>query len=202
MSDSIDPGERSDLELIEALKSGSMSGFEALYNRYVKQIYWFAYRMLNNKERAEDVTQEVFIRLYRKAGHYKPVGKFSSWLYRLARNTVLNYIRDHQSAHSEISLSENPDNAEVSRSIENVLKDNSQDPSRVAATHEQQELVEIGLSQLKSEERQMIVLCVINGLPRKQVAEILGISENNVKIQLHRARLRLAKIIGIKEELL
>lgn len=194
------PG-RSDDELIEEVKQGSRESFEALYNKYVQPIYRFIYHMLNHRERAQDLTQEVFIRLYHNASQFSPTGKFSSWLYRMAKNMTLNYIRDNAKTLKGKSLEAVSEETGQANSIQKILKDEKSDPGQTAVTHEEQELVRSGLSKLKPHDREIIILFVVNELSHQEIGHILGCSATSTKVRLHRARQRLADIIGIKKEI-
>src|SRR3989338_6494187 len=86
----------SDLALLEGLKAGKRECYEALFNRHLQPIYWFIYYMVHQKEVAEDLTQDVFIKLYHNAHLYRHTGSFSAWLHQMAKNVTLDYLRREQ----------------------------------------------------------------------------------------------------------
>ena len=100
-----DLSDQSDFELLEGLKKGKRECYEILYHRYVETIHWFIYYIVRQKEAAEDLTQEVFIKLYHNAHLYRPTGSFSAWLHQIAKNMTLNYIR-HEKWIQPITRSE------------------------------------------------------------------------------------------------
>src|SRR3989442_13086970 len=95
---------RSDVQLMLDVKSGDERSFALLLQRYRSPLVNFLYRMVRNREQAEDLAQEVFIRVYRAREEYVPSAKFTTWLFRIATNLALNSIRDTKHQRMEISL--------------------------------------------------------------------------------------------------
>ena len=75
--------------LMLKLKNGDRAAFDELYRRFNKKVYNYVFRMAGNKETAEDITQEVFVKMYVSAKHYEPTGKFTTWLFTIATNTII-----------------------------------------------------------------------------------------------------------------
>src|SRR5258708_19630246 len=95
---------RSDVQLMLDVKAGDEQSFTLLVNRYRRPLVNFLYRMVRNREQAEDLAQEVFIRVYRAREDYGPSAKFTTWLFRIATNLALNSVRDNRYQRMEISL--------------------------------------------------------------------------------------------------
>src|ERR1700751_6180071 len=95
---------RSDVQLMLDVKAGRERSFELLLHRYRTPLVNFLYRMVKNREQAEDLAQEVFIRVYRARDEYVPTAKFTTWLFRIATNLALNSVRDTRHQRMEISL--------------------------------------------------------------------------------------------------
>ncbi len=95
---------RSDVQLMLDVKSGDEQSFELLLHRYRSPLVNFLYRMVRNREQAEDLAQEVFLRVYRAREDYVPSAKFTTWLFRIATNLALNNVRDTRHQRMEISL--------------------------------------------------------------------------------------------------
>src|SRR6201990_1446681 len=95
---------RTDVQLMLDVKAGDEQSFELLLQRYRTPLVNFLYRMVRNREQAEDLAQEVFIRVYRAREEYVPSAKFTTWLFRIATNLALNSVRDTRHQRSEISL--------------------------------------------------------------------------------------------------
>src|SRR5216683_6070761 len=95
---------RSDVQLMLDVKAGDEQSFALLLHRYRSPLVNFLYRMVRNREQAEDLAQEVFLRVYRAREDYEPSAKFTTWLFRIATNLALNSLRDHRYQKLEISL--------------------------------------------------------------------------------------------------
>src|ERR1700704_2518530 len=95
---------RSDVQLMLDVKAGDEQSFALLLQRYRSPLVNFLYRMVRNREQAEDLAQEVFIRVYRARAEYVPSAKFTTWLFRIATNLALNAIRDTRHQRMEVSL--------------------------------------------------------------------------------------------------
>src|SRR6201990_3723601 len=95
---------RTDVQLMLDVKAGDESSFALLLHRYRSPLVNFLYRMVRNREQAEDLAQEVFIRVYRAREDYVPSAKFTTWLFRIATNLALNSVRDTRHQRMELSL--------------------------------------------------------------------------------------------------
>src|SRR5579883_451062 len=100
---------RSDVQLMLDVKSGDDSSFELLLRRYRTPVVNFLYRMLRDSAAAEDLAQEVFLRVYRARGEYLPTAKFTTWMFRIATNLALNALRDGRYRNQEISIDHSVD---------------------------------------------------------------------------------------------
>src|SRR5215468_7565032 len=95
---------RSDVQLMLDVKAGDEASFELLLHRYRTPMVNFLYRMVRNREQAEDLAQEVFLRVYRARQDYVPSAKFTTWLFRIATNLALNSVRDNRYHKLEVSI--------------------------------------------------------------------------------------------------
>src|SRR3981081_4904444 len=95
---------RSDVQLMLDVKAGDQQSFELLLQRFRSPLVNFLYRMVRNREQAEDLAQEVFLRVYRARADYVPSAKFTTWLFRIATNLALNSLRDTRHQRMEVSL--------------------------------------------------------------------------------------------------
>ena len=193
---SIEP--KTDEALIDSLKKdGSMDSFKILYGKYKTKIYHYLYRLLGDRAEAEDCTHEVFIQLYQKAGQYKAGAQFSSWLYTMARNKAFDLLRKRK-VRKSVSFDRTADN-EDEPSLAGLLSDCGLDPAKAAESKEVSALVQEGIAKLDAMEKQLILLCDLQELSHKEVAEILGYSPETIAVKLYRARGRLAKILKIED---
>src|ERR1700746_4153705 len=143
---------RSDVQLMLDVKSGDDSSFELLLRKCRTPVVNFLYRMVRDTGAAEDLAQEVFLRVYRARGQYQPTAKFTTWLFRIATNLALNSLRDHR--HQKLEMS-------IDAPLTADAEDGDERPFEVADKHltGEQELVE--------EERKKMIRRAIEKFPEK-----------------------------------
>jgi RNA polymerase sigma-70 factor (ECF subfamily) len=171
--------ERNDKELVKECLDGNGSAFEEIVNRYQKVIFNVAYRMVNDYDTAEDITQSVFVKGFERMNSYNPKYKLFSWLYRIAINESLNHISQSrqmgQLSEDMVSKGKTPEEAyrdvELSEKIGNALM------------------------QLDPNYRAVIVLKHFRSCSYREMSDILHISEKTVKSRLFTARQSLRKVL-------
>jgi RNA polymerase sigma-70 factor (ECF subfamily) len=192
---------RTDVQLMLDVKSGDEASFELLLHRYRTPLVNFLYRMVRNREQAEDLAQEVFLRVYRARGEYTPTAKFTTWLFRIATNLALNSLRDNRYQKLEDSI-----DAPARMDSE----DGDERPLDVAEKHPniEQHLVEVARSQmirhaidkLPEKQRAAVLLHKYEELDYAEIAKILSCSESALKSLLFRAyealRVELAPLVA------
>ncbi len=174
-----------DAAIMLELRAGNMAGFDFLIQKYRKPIIHFMYRMVHNQAVAEELAQEVFLRVYRSRETYRAEARFSTWLYRIATNLGVNYVRDtrHERTASTVYLDETdkdtgttPDVADATPSIESdLLRD-----ERLMAIRQH-------VLALPERQRMAVLMHKYEGLDYKQIGEILKLSESATKSLLFRA---------------
>ncbi len=174
-----------DSEIMLELKAGNMAGFDFLLQKYRKPIINFMYRMTRNQAVAEELAQEVFLRVYRSRETYRAEARFSTWLYRIATNLGVNQARDtrHERAASTIYLDEpdsetgtSPDVADTTLGAEaRLLRD-----ERMAAIRDH-------VMALPERQRMGVLMHKYEGMDYKQIGEVLKLSESATKSLLFRA---------------
>ena len=172
-----------DEELVRLVLAGEVEVFAHLYHRYYARVYRLAYGMLGQHEAAEDLTQEVFIRVYRKMELFGGQAKFSTWLYRLASNHALNYCESKQKIARRETSEEN--HLPVPSRTDQMEKKVYQ--------KEVQEQIHKALFTLKPKYRLLIILKDIEGLSYEEIAEQVNCSTGTLAAQLKRARNLLGK---------
>jgi len=186
-----------DEQLMEKVAAGSDPAFEELLFRYENPVLTFCYAFMRNRETAEDIGQETFLRVYRNAARYQPVAKFTTWLYKIAANLCINELKKGQLRHSR-SLDEpagsNPDGTRV---IENIADQKHGLPSSEAEKHEAQALVEQAISHLPDDQRTTLVMVEYHHMPYQDIAEILGVTVSAIKMRVKRARENLRESLKI-----
>ncbi len=192
---------RTDVQLMLDVKSGDEASFELLLHRYRTPLVNFLYRMVRNREQAEDLAQEVFLRVYRARGEYVPSAKFTTWLFRIATNLALNSVRDtrYQKLEDSIDAPARMDS-----------EDGDDRPLDVAEPHPniEQHLVEDArvkmirhaIDKLPEKQRAAVLLHKYEELDYAEIAKILSCSESALKSLLFRAyealRVELAPLVA------
>lgn len=167
--------------------------FDSLYQTYARRVYRQCYRMLGNREDAEDLTQEVFLQLFRKAGTFRGESSFSTWLHRLTINTVLMQMRRHRRWRGAITSLDAPVSAEEGAS--DVTAALNSLPASVPNPLDTLSL-DLAITKLASGYKEVFLLHDLEGYRHDEIARLLGISEGTSKSQLHKARLRLREMVA------
>lgn len=164
-----------DFELYTKVQNGDKSALEQIYDRYEKLLFSFAYRMTQSQDSAEDVVQEVFIKLWRKKGVYsEEKGKFSSWLLTITRNTCLDFIR--KTKKDEVELEDRDSMVNDEMSIEDQI-----------TWKEERHKLKTAMNHLAEEQRKVVDLFYFKGLSQQKIAE-----ECNIPLGTVKGRIRLA----------
>lgn len=173
-----------DLELCRLASEGNLPAFEMIYQRYHRRTYSLCLRMTSSQTEAEDLTQEVFIQLFRKIGSFRGDSAFSTWLHRLTVNQVLMHFR-RRSVKNERTT----DDGEIpERSVPG-----SANPGRMQVVD--RIALKNAISELPNGYKNVFVLHDVEGFEHEEVARQLGISVGTSKSQLHKARLKLRGLI-------
>jgi RNA polymerase sigma-70 factor (ECF subfamily) len=180
-------GTKNDTSLAQAAGWGDMTAFEELYNRHHRRVYSLCLRMLQNPVEAEDLTQEVFIQLYRKIGSFRGDSAFTTWLHRMTVNQVLMHFRK-RSVKFEKTTEEGETPVQMVSGTENPNKMRIVD--KIA--------LDSAIEQLPPGYRSVFVLHDIEGYEHEEIAKLLGCSVGTSKSQLHKARLKLRRLLKKK----
>ncbi len=176
-----------DFALAQMATSGDMGAFEEIYRRHHRRVYSICLRMLQNTSEAEDLTQDVFIQLYRKIGSFRGDSAFTTWLHRMTVNQVLMHFRkrtvkfektteEGETPDQIVSGTGNPHKMQI---VDKIALDNA-------------------IAQLPDGYKSVFVLHDVEGFEHEEVAKILGCSVGTSKSQLHKARLKLQKLLKKK----
>ena len=174
---------KDDSEVMLQFKGGDQAAFELLFDKYHRQIINFNYRLLGNLADAEEIAQEAFLQVYRSAGNYQPLAKFSTWLYTIAKNRCLNCIRDK---HPERLYDIESEDSE-SHVLEETIPSETPSPEEELSEKELSKIIEQAVSQLPSSLRMPFVLNRYQEQSYEEIAHILEISVTAVTIRIHRA---------------
>lgn len=184
-----------DRRLVRRLKAGDERAFQELVATYQGRIFGLIYRMLGNRQEAEDVAQEVFISIYRGIGNYRGEGKLYTWMYRIASNTTKNrfkYLKG-RNFHRASDIDETPAAHVQGQDGGPVHSLQSQVPGPEADLEGQrlEGAVQRELAALDPDHRLVIILRDIQGLSYQDIIGITGLNEGTLKSRLHRARVAL-----------
>lgn len=170
---------------------GDVNAFEDLVTEHEKGVYAIAQRMTGNAEDAADMTQETFIKAYNSLSSFRGDSKFSVWLYRIATNVCLDFLRS-RSRKPTVSLSVEDDDGEETQMD---IADESQSPEQLLERGLTRDAVRRGLKSLSPEYRQILLLREIQGLSYEEIAEALVLEVGTVKSRIFRARKRLCAFL-------
>ena len=176
-----------DFELTQAAAKGDMSAFEEIYQRHHRRVYSICLRMLQNAYEAEDLTQDVFIQLYRKVGSFRGDSAFTTWLHRMTVNQVLMHFRKRNVKYEKTT--------EEGDTPDQVVAGTA-DPEKMPIVDKI--ALENAIDQLPMGYKNVFVLHDVEGFEHEEVARILGCSVGTSKSQLHKARLKLRKLLKKK----
>jgi RNA polymerase sigma-70 factor (ECF subfamily) len=179
------PGEA---ELVQALKAGDQAAFSDFVERYSSTIYNLAWRMMGDRHEAEEVLQETFISAFRAVDRFEGRSQLGTWLYRIAYNAALMRLRKRRLPTTSI---DEPIWTEEGDAMPRQLVDWRRLPDDQVLSSEFRDVLDAAVATLPETFRSVFVLRDIEGLSTAEVAEVLGLTETNVKVRLHRARLAL-----------
>lgn len=171
-----------DGELIQTAIRGREDGFEELVRRYQRPITGYVYRMLNNYDASLDVTQEVFIKVYNSLERYSSEYKFSTWLYRIAHNAAIDYMRRNSVASQSLET----ENADGSYQLQ--IESTQPNPEQERERSEWRREIETVVKCLPQVYRELILLRHAQDLSYDEIAEITNLPLGTVKNRLFRAR--------------
>jgi len=192
---------RSDVQLMLDVKAGDEQSFGLLLQRYRTPLVNFLYRMVRSREQAEDLAQEVFIRVYRAREEYVPSAKFTTWLFRIATNLALNSLRDHRHQKLEISM-DAPVTADAEGGDEKPFEVADKHPTieQEMVEEDRKKMIRHAIEKLPEKQRAAVLLHKYQELDYAEIAKILSVSESALKSLLFRAyetlRVELAPLVA------
>ena len=169
-----------DVELVERHRCGDLHAFDEVYGRFAEMVYNLSLRLAGNREEAADLTQEVFLRIYRHLGSFGGRSTLKTWVFRIA----INHCRDRLSRHvpNMQSIDGDPEGGGV------TLADPARGPEELAVAADQGRRVTEGLSRLPQVFREAVVLRDLEGLSYEEIAEVLGVRVGTVRSRIARGR--------------
>ena len=175
-----------DAELVRRACDGDLAGYDELIRRHQSRIYGMMYHMTANHEDANDLTQEAFIRGYQTLRSFRGEAAFFTWIYRIAVNRALNFIKQKRNRTPHVSLDDFDPQGEVATYLRELISDKT--PRRDAAMKELQEKLNGALLKLSEKHRLVVTLHDIQGVSYDEIAAITGCNVATVRTRLFYAR--------------
>lgn len=189
-----------DQEVVRHAVAGREAAYRELIRRYQRPVFSLVYRMVRDRELAEDLTQETFVKVLNAIDSYRPEYRFSSWIFKIANNASIDHLR--RRGLDTLSLDGSP-HAETAEAIEATtlqVGDTAESPLEEVANRELGDQIEAAINTLRPEYRSCIILRHIEGRPYEEIAEILELPLGTVKTYIHRARNELRILLADTRE--
>ena len=181
----------SEKEIIEKVRGGDVNAFEELVLRYEGTVYNLALRMVSNREDAADMTQEAFIKAYNSLPSFRGDSRFSSWLYRIASNVCLDFLRS-KSRRPQSSLTLGGDDDE---DVQLEIPDPAAGPEEQLIKKLSMQSLSEGLKLLPDNQRQILAMRELGGMSYAEIGAALSLEEGTVKSRIFRARKKLCAFL-------
>jgi len=192
----LDLRSKTDQDVVALAKQGDELAYRELIRRYERPVFSLIYRMVRNRELAEDLSQETFIKVLNAVQSYRPEFKFSSWVFKIANNAAIDHLRRREL--DTLSLEGSP-HAETPEMVEATALQVSERTESALEEVENRELggqIEVAIEKLRPEYRSCILLRHVEGRTYEEIADILGLPLGTVKTYIHRARNELRIMLG------
>ena len=180
-----------DADLVRQAQEGKADAFAALFNAHKSRIYSLCLRMTSNTAEAEDLTQEAFLQVFRKLGTFRGDSALSTWLYRVAVNTVLMHFR--KKGLRQVSLDE-----PATQEARTPKREHGRIDNRLAGAVDRITLIR-AMKQLPAGYRTIFLLHEVKGYEHQEIARLLRCSVGNSKSQLHKAKSRMRRLLGLQK---
>ena len=174
--------------IIKEILNGKTEQYEYFLDRYGQQVFVLVDRIVSCQEDAEELTQDVFLKAFQQLSSFKAESSFSTWIYRIATNIAISAVRKKRN-----------DVLRLDDSVFANLSDTQVDAALEDESEEQMERLQQAMNQLEADERALITLYYLEEKPLAEVAFILGLTEGNAKVKLHRIRKKLYVLIKNQE---
>ena len=177
-----------DHDLVALARSGSEKAYRELLDRYQRPVFSLIYRMVRDREKAEDLAQETFVKVFNHIDSFNPKYKFSSWIFKIASNLTIDAIRKKDLDTVSLDGSRNastPDEVDATRI---TVESRDENPEEFLEAKELGEEIERAIGELRPEYRTAILLRHVEGRPYEEIADIMNVPLGTVKTYIHRAR--------------
>lgn len=185
-----------DQAVVARAREGREAAYRELIGRYERPVFSLIYRLVGNRERAEDLAQDTFIKVLNALDRYDPKYKFSSWIFKIAHNTALDDLRRKIPDTLSLDGSPHAGDAEEARASQITAVSSDETPEQFTASREIGAAIEEAVAMLRPEYRTAIVLWHVEGRPYDEIAEVMDLPLGTVKTYIHRARKELRELLA------
>ena len=190
----------SDQDVVLRARAGQEAAYRELIRRYERPIFSLIYRMVRDRELAEDLAQETFIKALNALHSYRPEFKFSSWIFKIANNAAIDHLRRRELDTLSLEGSPNAETAEAIEATSLQIGDRAESPLDELEARELGGQIEQAIGRLRPEYRSCILLRHVEGRAYEEIAEILNLPLGTVKTYIHRARNELRQALSDTRE--
>jgi len=184
----VDYREKSDPELVELCKRADERAAVELLRRFERPVFSLIYRMVRDRELAEDLAQEAFVRAFNNLARYDPSYKFSSWLFKVAYNLTIDHLRKKRLNTVSIHGSPSAVTTELQAATAITVESTEERPDEALQSREIGSEIDVAIGELRQEYRSAIILRHVEGRSYEEIAEIMDVPLGTVKTYIHRAR--------------
>ncbi len=180
--------EHTDQEVVALAKDGRDEAYRELIRRYERPVFSLIFRMVRNRELAEDLCQETFIKVLNAVQSYRPEYKFSSWVFKIANNAAIDHLRKRELDTLSLEGSPHADTPELVEATALQISERGENQLQEVENRELGSTIETAIGRLRPEYRSCILLRHVEGRSYEEIAEILNLPLGTVKTYIHRAR--------------
>ncbi len=186
--------EGDELEWLRRAQAGDLGAYDALVRRHQARVYSAVYHLTANHEDANDLTQDAFIKAFRVLKTFKGDSSFFTWVYRIAVNRTLNFLKQRRNRKPHLSLNDLDFNAENDPDLVAFVSENT--PRREATLTELQEILNVALQKLSDRHRLVVTMHDVQGMTHEEIAAVLGCNVGTVRSRLFYARQQLQGLLS------
>lgn len=185
-----------DQAVVALAKAGRDAAYRELVRRYERPVFSLIYRMVRDRELAEDLAQETFVKALNAIESYRPEFKFSSWIFKIANNAAIDHLRRRELDTLSLDGSPNAETADAVEATALQVSDRTETPLEELEARELGGAIEVAIGRLRPEYRACILLRHVEGRPYEEIAEMLSLPLGTVKTYIHRARNELRQALA------
>jgi RNA polymerase sigma-70 factor (ECF subfamily) len=185
-----------DHDLIALARTGSEKAYRELLDRYQRPVFSLVYRMVRDRELAEDLAQETFVKVFNHLDRFNPKYKFSSWIFKIASNLAIDTLRKREPDTVSLDGSRHASTADEVEATRITVESKDENPEEFLEAKELGQEIERAIGLLRPEYRTAILLRHVEGRAYEEIAEVMGVPLGTVKTFIHRARSELRETLA------